>query len=1142
MKSVLIFLLTAACWNPIWAGDFSVKNTGDDFQVLYKGNVLVDSIVHKFSGVEKPYDLKRSHTVLPDGREVWNIWSEHKESRFRQEIVLTPAKDEVEITMLTEATAWPRHPVRIGNITVPWNVVENMSYDGKTGRTVKVTDVTGKLDSSIKEDSSIKRGTNFRQFAVSDGRDFNIVFDMNPLGVGDFVSDYVWNCIRGQWGVYRRGGKLLFEYGDNFGDRGAHIGGKMRIYAGKREDYKRYHHQTFSGSGDPFPPIRLYSFGSEAHGENYKTMDLTAAGDKQDGWLDNGNAQVTGNQYPGVYYSALAGKNGKFKLSDLEPGLYIITLGAGNYGKTENRFRIRINGELQTDFFSIEPQHAVNVTIPIWLEKSDRSAVIELEGDYLLSTIGVQALLHSKEDYSFRRGIWAVDGFEPSVMYRNEHYRPAAKLKAASSKFFLPEPGRETAAEFKKLDYPIAVETVQRPGMAWRYSARFSALGSGNDSSINEYTFLPDLERRLDLLESKHINTIIVNGMLSRHTYKKHIDRAAAELKKISKAAHARGMKVIDHQDLTLLWNIDQGFRVMCERIGETDRRLDDMLPTPHFCPVNPVHREKAYQYFTDFILKTGIDALMIDEVAFWTHNCLCASCLEKFHADTNWYYPVNELDPRLKDKNDPLWKAFREWRKREIGSWWVGLRKRVKAHKPDFSFVAYNTHYGFSANWASLSLGLDLLQVGRGVDFLGTEIMSRNVLESHRSVMTYRKMKNVLRYAYNAPVFGLVYPENHWDLAYFGWALNNMNGQLTWETVMERPEGKSDYHAFATENMNVATAQPAVRALLLFSAQSRDWNRSFGYRPELMGTAQTLEELHIPYDMISEFNLKKDFLAQYDLLYVGASGCLSDKQLAVIKEFARNGGKVVISPLAGIFDELGNTRSAWGFEDVFGFTYKFEKLRSLWVSSIFDAAGREIPLKKKLIYYRPDNYTAHKNSMYFVNYGGAIMPVSTAVKYGKGEFIMHHCSFGMNQEETEHTPGDKYQFDYDEKLAEVFGNILKHEFASSIKYFSTDAPKSVYTSVFRDGKSDIVHLLNASGRTVKFGETVKRGAPQVPFPEIARDITFSLHRTEAVNSVYAVSPDFDGRQQLDFKVSCNKVTVRLPKELLKAYTIVFIK
>ena len=992
MKKFILFSIFSGTLLLAAGGDFSVKNSGDYFQIFYRNKVLVDSVIHKFSGLDKPYELKRSYTELPDGRKVWNIWSEHKESRFRQEIVLPAAGDEVEITMLTEATADPKHPVRRGNITVPWQLVENMSYDGKTGRTVSVKDVTGVLSDNIKNNSSVRSGTSFRQFAVSDGKDFNIVFDMNPLGVGDFVSDYVWNSIRGLWGVYRRDGKLVFEYGDNFGKSGAHIGGKMRIYAGKRSDYKRYHHQTFSGSGDPLPPVRLYSFGARKHGKNYQPLDLTAAAGKNDGWLHNGNARIIGNQHPGVYYSALAGKNGKFQLNDLEPGLYIITLGMGNFHNEPNNFRIKINGRLQTGFLSVDKQYAATVICPVWLENADRTAVIELEGDYLLSTIGVQALLHSKEDYSFRRGIWAVDGFEPSVLYRNEHYRPAAELQAAVRKFFLPEPGKETAGAFKKLDYPVAVEKTPRPGMQWRYNARFAALGSGNDSSLNEYTFQEDLERRLDFLKNKNINTIMVNGMLSRHTYKKHIDRATEELKKIVTAAHKRGMKVIDHQDLTLLWNIDQGFRVMCERIGETDRRLADMLPTPHFCPLNPVHREKAYQYFTDFILKTNIDALMIDEVAFWTHSCACAACREKFHKDTNFYYPVNELDPRLTNKNDPLWKAFREWRKREIGSWWVGLRQRIKVHKPDFSFVAYNTHYGFSANWASLSLGLDLLQVGRGVDFLGTEIMSRNVLEAHRSVMTYRKMKNVLRYAYNAPVFGLVYPERHWDLAYFGWAMNNMNGQLTWESVLDKPSGKSDYHAFATENMDISQAVPMAEALLLFSAQSRDWNRGFGYRPELMGTAQTLEEMHIPYDMISEFNLTKDFLKNYKLLHIGASGCLSDEQLKAIKEFAYNGGTVIVAPLAGIFDELGNERSKWGFADVFGFSYNFQKLRSLWVKSLFDPSGKEIPLKHKLLYYRPDEYTIHTDSSYFINYGGAKMPITTEKSYGKGKFIMHHC------------------------------------------------------------------------------------------------------------------------------------------------------
>ena len=84
-------------------------------------------------------------------------------------------------------------------------------------------------------------------------------------------------------------------------------------------------------------------------------------------------------------------------------------------------------------------------------------------------------------------------------------------------------------------------------------------------------------------------------------------------------------------------------------------------------------------------------------------------------------------------------------------------------------------------------------------MDFLGTEIMTRNVLEASRAVMSYRKLKNSLHRAFGAPIYGLVYPEGDWDLAYFGWALNNMNGQITWEHVGACPPGKSDYHQFAS-------------------------------------------------------------------------------------------------------------------------------------------------------------------------------------------------------------------------------------------------------------------------------------------------------------------------------------------------------
>ena len=418
---------------------------------------------------------------------------------------------------------------------------------------------------------------------------------------------------------------------------------------------------------------------------------------------------------------------------------------------------------------------------------------------------------------------------------------------------------------------------------------------------------------------------------------------------------------------------------------------------------------------------------------------------------------------------------------------------------------------------------------------------MSRNVLESHRAVMTYRKMKNSLRRAFGAPIYGLVYPEGHWDLAYFGWALNNMNGQLTWERVADCPAGKSDYHAFAPENMDLATARPAAEAALLFSCQSRDYNRAFGYRPELMGTAQTLEELHIPYDMINEFSLTPEGLKPFKLLYVGASGCLSDAQIRVILDFAKGGGTVVLSPFAGLFDELGNTRPQWAFADLFGFGFRYGKFNMARSPVLFDAAGTEIRLAAPILYYRPDGFTGHRDAAFYANYGGAKYPLTTVRPLGKGKVVFHHAALGANLAASEYTPGDTYRFAYDAQLAQCFRAILKAEFADANAGFATDAPSTVYTNLFVQDDKSIIHLLNASGATIKNGEVMQRGAPKIPFPPIDQDIHLTIRRANAT-SAYAVSPDYPGRQPLAFRLDNGQCRITLPKGLLKAYTLVFVQ
>ena len=122
-------------------------------------------------------------------------------------------------------------------------------------------------------------------------------------------------------------------------------------------------------------------------------------------------------------------------------------------------------------------------------------------------------------------------------------------------------------------------------------------------------------------------------------------------------------------------------------------------------------------KYLQDFIRRTQVDCLMIDEAHFFPHGCGCSYCREAFHKDTGLYLPVHELDERIGDQTDELWKRFAVWHKRKVGDNWKELKLAAREVDPDFSFMAYSTHYGFTSNWSSLALGLDLTEFARGVD-----------------------------------------------------------------------------------------------------------------------------------------------------------------------------------------------------------------------------------------------------------------------------------------------------------------------------------------------------------------------------------------------------------------------------------------
>ena len=1124
----LLCVLSAAA---VWAGNFDISANGTELKATYNGKPLI--VKNQVNTGSLPFggDGAESSFTVVNGNKVFNVWNKNADRSIRQEVAVAEGGKHLDITYLSEHRAFQDNPVRIMKIELPFELFAGAEYTARVGRASRVKTVTGKIAPDAK---GSLLPANCRQVAFSGSAIGNFVIDFNVLGVGDFISDYSNGSFKGFGAMIRNGNTVELSSGTTLPVYGGHVGAKWRFYEGTDSDFDRYHAITHIAYTGEFTQKRLYSFGDNEVGKIYTSIKNAPFSDQaQAGWIGQKPSTVADSPQ-GAYYGAAFGKDGIFKISNLNPGLYWITLGIGNHRGVNNNFSVTLNGNKIAENLSVKKGNAVVVQKALFIDSD--TAEIKLEGNYLISTLGLSAVMSNYEDHTIRRGPWVVDGYEPATVFRNEHYKAPAKFPVSVQTFALPFPGKEAIGKAKPLLELGSAGNPDRPNMRWRYSAKISAWAAGNQGTLIEYAEPEAMAKRLDELKSKGVNAVLVSGMLSRHTYPAQLKRTEEFFKRLAQEAHKRDMKVIDHQDLTLLWNIDCGYRVGSERIGQVNIARDSMQPAPQLCLVNPEFKKFYQEYLVNFVKNTNIDCIMIDEVNFYPHSCGCGHCRNEFFKDTGWHLPVNELDKRIGDKSNELWKRFLIWHKQQVGKWWRDMKLAVRKVNPDFSFMAYSTHYGFTHNWSSLSLALDLTEFARGVDFLGTEIMTRDVLMSHRALVPFRKMKEILTHEYNAPIFGLVYSENKWDLAYFGWAVNNMNAQSTWETIMACPQGKSDYPAFK-ENMNYAESKRVAEAALLYPIQSREWNQFIGMLGELMGTAQTLEQLHIPYKMVGDMSLNEKSLKPFKLLFVGAANCLSDAQLKAIKDFARNGGTVVTSATAGTQNEVGIIRSEWGFADVYGYEVnpiRFKKLQSA------DTAEGDFAAAYSLLPSADSKYGSCKVLHYADK--AKKYPLVLEKSYGKGKFIHHAGFIGAPLSEGEYGYNKKYTFKLDTVLDKFYKELMKKEFANADSAFSTDAPEKVYTTWYRSKDAEIIHLLNATGAKPQLGQVLRAFCPEEPFPTVEQDINVSIPSPASVSEVYAVSPDFAGRKALKYTRNGDKLNVVLDKGLLKAYTIIWIK
>ena len=1068
----------------------AVRESADTFKIVRSGNIVVDAITVDRGDLDES-DVKRSHVVLADGTAVWNRWSETADRTFRLEVA-SHTNGTVEITFAGQVAFDSAHRRRGIRLDIPKKVLGEASY------------------SSVKE-----YGNSYREEHGRFGADFTglvsrwlavdgLVFDFNPVGPGDdyaFGRGSGWRYMdtySGVWDVKRTPHGFSVENGaDVLTTWGGFFGTKLVIREGSFDDYHVSHPLKAFGYSFDFAPLRLLAFGAPKFGGAYAKGDVQFSTVRGYGWVEDDpweRKPAIGHD-EGAYYSALTGdKRETYRFSGLPAGTYLFTFAAGNYAAVSNRFDVTLNGEPFLSAAEIAPRTRRRIVKALHI--SGGKLDVELSGKWLLSVLGLQALLSDTEDFTFTRKPWVTDGYEPGLLQSNADITSPVALSSRDETEELPVPGTEFASPPREVSPEVCLPDPLAPELAWTHDARIFRLFN-NSSMMNELDRPGALKEYLDReLAGKNINAIMLSGMLSRHTFiGAHRNRGLAAVRRVVGEAHRRGIKVIDHFDATLLWNAGHGFRVLAEKIPELNISKNDGLPGFQLCIMNPSFREWFMRYVEDDA-KTGVDGMQLDEVQFWWHGCICPHCRSAFRRDTGWEVPLNEADAAWRSDSSPFMKRWFTWRARQATDFLIEVRRRVKSINPHLVLSAYSTPWGYTYPFGEMRLGRDYIDLARTVNFFGMEVMSRCVMKGVRAELPLRRSQNPVMLAYGTPMWDWYYNAD-WQNDYVAWALSAMTGHSPLLAEVDRGPDVPDYPRFGASPlaMDKRGAHPVAEVALLFSSDSRDWNvRAVKMRDDLFGTAQAMEARHIPYEVIGQMSLDEKHLSKYKVLFVGSAHCLSDASIAAIRKFAERGGTVRMSALAGLCDVLGDQRKVWPFKDVFGF--------DPWIDRD-DGRIRTARLGSGVLLYSPAP---------------------------KGE------RFNM----PEITSPYPYRYDPDPAAEREFWDETAR-WAAPGAWWKTDAPHNVYTSLWRERDGTLaIHFLNATGVRNTPGENLTPQAPQPAFPAIAHDITFTVPEGAGA---WAVSPDFDGKRELAATRNANgSLTVTLPASCLKTYALVRVR
>ncbi|MBC7780831.1 MAG: beta-galactosidase trimerization domain-containing protein [Proteobacteria bacterium] len=353
-------------------------------------------------------------------------------------------------------------------------------------------------------------------------------------------------------------------------------------------------------------------------------------------------------------------------------------------------------------------------------------------------------------------------------------------------------------------------------------------------------------------------------------------------------------------------------------------RDLDGQLceVSDHYvtCPSAAYYRERLPEVVTEILREYAVDGIWNNAGKFgaWdTTVCHCDACQASFGAETGARIPVAE------NWSDPNWRAFNQWRYRQIASWVRLMHEAIHRANPAAIFISA----------VQLMESLETIQIGGwdidywldAQDVLTFECQRRNTvpwwpgLQAKYLAGLGPERPRWMTASYFYPWWRLSATPEAENRAWI--AQQFANGVSSWLHInggysplfdrrMLSPM-REVYARLASWEQYFEAARSVAAVAIVFSRFSQD---NYGrdtpdarYFDSVRGAYCALQEAHIPFDVLSDKFLDAATLGRYGAVVLPNAACLTQACVEALTAYVRGGGALVLTFETGRYDEHGD-------------------------------------------------------------------------------------------------------------------------------------------------------------------------------------------------------------------------------------------